>query len=290
MSDVSEEADALSFVTAREAHAAGRSTTTLLPTSGRENPMRLSLASSISSTHEEPAHLPPILPAEAGPSSAADASSYQRSASSSLASVSAPEMTTAVASTTLVASSPLHFTEGEGGSPSVLDLYRLGEAAADAELATQPPARGVSTASTFLDRRWRLGRWSLGDGTRLSAALFSARPLSASLRAAVAGTDVCRLLFFAGFLAGPWCWLVGGWLVPVAQPSVKVLRAGLGALSNRAREDLLRNSDPECGYPEKHRMSGSVVWMRRCRFASALGLTMVVLGLVVATVVMACMR
>jgi hypothetical protein len=333
VSHVSEEVDAQSFVTARSIYGAERSTTTLqqsthiggrstttLQHSGRENPMRFSLASSISLDIEDlQATLPPMLSPIPASSSADNMSPKQLSPSDHNYSQEGETRTnTPVAlSTTLGASSPLEPTLVHGSSPvatpSAMELYQQGEAAAEAEyIARQPHAR-TSQTSSFLDRRWHIGRWSIADGFRQSKAsttpsemVFNCRPLSrihddmAAIYSWLSAADICELLFWIGFIAGPWCWVIGGWLVPLRQHVNKedlqimaARRLVLGTLPNGAREDLLRCSDVESGdmdCPTKHTFVGSYLWRRRCRLAAIIGLTAVLLALVVATIVMATMR
>jgi hypothetical protein len=322
-SDVSEEEnDAISYLTADSRHVGLRSTTNLAQDmSGRDNPLRFSPLSDDSIDGRNPVHLPSILPAEPGGSSRADDSTHLPSMTISPIDLDLDRQTdTPMApSTTLVASTPVYMLSLDpraSNSPSALELYEQAEAAASVEHAARVELRlRVSTTSSFVDRRWHIGRFSLGAvrlskvSNRHSAAFFAARPLSrvqddwAMVWAWLRAADASELLFWAGFALGPWCWLIGGWLVPpVDGKGAKVTQQAaarvkvLGGLPNHGRENLLRISDPESGRdsPESFALAkthstftGSFLWMRRCQIAAAIGFALIMLALIVTTIIMA---
>lgn len=92
--------------------------------------------------------------------------------------------------------SPLHPSRSGVSAPSLQDL-----------------GTSFSTSSSFVDRRFAPSSLYLPSASERESARKASSKWTLPER-----TDTIQVLFWLGFIA-PWCWLIGGWLVPAKPPS-----------------------------------------------------------------------
>jgi hypothetical protein len=163
-------------------------------------------------------------------------------------------------------------------NPTAEELYEA--AAAQARL---------TTTSDAIERRWRFGRWSTASANAQGNARGS---LAERLGGRVRAIDPVKFLFFLGFIAGPWCWLIGGWMIRKRLPPPKSMSPILPMwLVSQRREGSEGNTD----LSHTAATAGSInyeldPWVKRCRLAAAIGISVMVVALIITCLVLATSR
>jgi hypothetical protein len=154
-----------------------------------------------------------------------------------------------------------------------------------------------SRSSSFIDRRWCIGRWSLGSSQRASKLEAAKKDMRARRWPQI---DAVKLMFWMGFVLGPWCWLIGGWLIGRDEEwvaaDVETARRGVLPLGNGGHSNLNspsfrasggRNSGSSINSSRKILMRRALdPWVFRCRIAAGLGGTIIVVALLIAAFVL----
>ncbi|KAF8556573.1 hypothetical protein OG21DRAFT_1482925 [Imleria badia] len=94
--------------------------------------------------------------------------------------------------------------------PPTMHPSRLGVSAP----SLQDLGTSISTSSSFIDRRFAPSSLYLAPASERESAHKAGSQWTLHLER----MDTIQVLFWIGFIA-PWCWLIGGWLVPAKPPS-----------------------------------------------------------------------
>ena len=164
-------------------------------------------------------------------------------------------------------------------------------------LITTVPRR--SRTSSFINLRWNLGRWSHGSSTKSTRVGPGKRPPVAPPRKPTRAS-AAYYAFWLGFIAGPWCWLLGGWAFDGAPGDpvvdVEAQRRHVLPLGNNGRIDLtsgsLQRPSPVMSWATELGPARTSYdpWVLRCRIAAGAGALGIVIALLIAAFVLASAR